>query len=101
MTIFLLFSTVPEAVGELFAFYFFPFAVGGGGFSGWCGIEVGWGRVPSPIPPPPVSRYGWERPGVTAHFEYNTIEKVCLQELMLSPPPFESSMRQGTKGVTK
>ena len=28
----LLFSRVPEAAGEFFAFYFFPFAVWGGGF---------------------------------------------------------------------
>ena len=49
LTIFLLFSRVPEAVGEFFASYFFPFAVWGGDFSGWCGIQAGWGRVSPPV----------------------------------------------------
>ena len=38
---FLLFSRVPEAAGEFFASYFFPFAVGAGDFSGMCGIQAG------------------------------------------------------------
>ena len=45
---FLLFARVPEAVG---AFYFSIFAVGGGDFSGRCGIQAGWGGE---SPPPRV-----------------------------------------------
>ena len=55
LTIFILFFRVPEAVGEFSAFYFFTFAVGGGDFSGWCGIQAGRGWD-SP-PRSPVSRY--------------------------------------------
>ena len=53
---FLLFSMVPEAVGEFFAFYFFSFAVWGGIFP--AGVEfwrVGGGRVPPPPIPPRVN----------------------------------------------
>ena len=47
---FLLFSMVPEAVGEFFAFYFFSFAVGGGEFFRlvWNSGGLGGGRVPPP-----------------------------------------------------
>ena len=49
LTVFLLFSRVPEALGEFFPFSFC--GLGGRGFSGWCGIQADWGRVP--VPPCP------------------------------------------------
>ena len=66
LTIFLLFSRVPGAVGEFFAFYFFCFAVWAGEFFRlvWNSGGLGGGRVT--IPRPPVSSYGWKIP----HFYY-------------------------------
>ena len=54
LTIFLPFSRVPEAVGEFFAYEFFPFCGlgGGGNFAGRCGIQAGWGGE---FPPPRVN----------------------------------------------
>ena len=49
--LFLTFSRVSGAVGEFFAFYFFPFAVWGD-FSCWCGIQADWGEGS----PPPSRR---------------------------------------------
>ena len=49
-SLFLPFSRAPGAVGEFFAFYFFPFAVWGD-FSGWCGIQADWGESSPPRPP--------------------------------------------------
>ena len=74
---------VPDAVGEFFAIYSFPFAVGGGDFSCWCGIHAGRGEFPPPHSP--VSRYGAYYASNTAAFDrigwirFALFEHICYR----------------------
>ena len=58
---FLIFSSVPDAVGEFFAFYFFPFAVWVGQFFWLVWNSGGLGVSPPPFPRVKVCFGGWWR----------------------------------------